>query len=160
MGQPQLLGLNSASLARQLNKWSEQCKIRLTFYGLFRWAVDKYGGKALFENVLLSDTAASGYAAAAVHYREDMPAAIVNAGNYLNALSAQMGDIEICLRQLEHMSFPYIIYVLFAGAGQEAMVEQYRPAFVDHMRRYPSTLESLPERYRNISLEGEDVDIG
>ena len=150
LGYPQLKRLDPARIAKSLDTWAKTYGISLTFYGLLRWAMDKYGGKALYENVLASDSTAKGYADAALHYRDDMPAAIVNAGNYLNALSSQLGEIELCLKQLEHMSFPYIIYVLFAGAGQQAMVPQYKGAYEEHMRRYPSTLDKLPERYRNI----------
>lgn len=143
-----LRNLDQDKLLSQLNKYAESSGVVLTFYGLLKYAAERYGGNALYENVLLSDKTVSGYADAARHYKEDMPAALVNAGNYMKALSGQIGDVEMCIKQLERMSFPYVIYILFAGSGHEKLVEQYRPAAAEHMRRYPSTLDLVPERYK------------
>lgn len=137
---------------------SERDGVRLTLYGLFRWAADKYGSKALFGNVLTSEQTVDGYSKAARLIRDDMPAAVVNAGNYLKSLTQQMGDIALCMSQLSRMSFPYIIYVLFAGAGMQKYAAQFRGEFEEHMRRYPSTLDALPERYRLAGREETDAD--
>ena len=158
MPQGPLRRLDPEKLATMLNKHGESNGVRLTLYGLIKWAAERYGGNALYENVLMSDKTVSGYAATAKHYKEDMPAALVNAGNYMKALSSQIGDMETCIRQLEQMSFPYIIYVLFAGAGQADLVSGYRSALEEHLKRYPSTLDMVPERYKVMEVP-DDADI-
>jgi hypothetical protein len=106
--------------------------------------------KSAWRNVLCSDAAVKGYVEDAAKFRDDMPAMLVNAHAYVTSILANVADLDTAMRQLEGMSFPYVLYVLFAGSGQEEVVERYRPEAEEQLRRYPSTLDLLPESYRSL----------
>lgn len=133
-----------------MNKAEEESDIRLSPYGFLMWAVDHYGYKSLWKNVVSSPKAVNGYAADAVKLRDDMPVMLLNAQVYVTKIFSNVADIEMCFKHLEGMTFPYVLYVLFAGSGQEDMVERYKPEMEETMKRYPSTLDLLPESYKKV----------
>jgi hypothetical protein len=100
--------------------------------------------------VPLADAAVKGYVEDAAKYRDDMPAMLLNAHTYVTSILANVADLETALKHLEGMSFPYVLYVLFAGSGQSDVVERYRPEAEEQLKRYPSTLDLLPESYRKV----------
>ena len=159
LGSQRLSRIDPKALADKLNEREATRGVRLTVYGLVRKALDDRGFNAAYNSNSVCDSALDAYATAAEHDRDDMPASLVNAGQYLQALTGQIPDMELCLKQLERMSYPYIIYVLFAGSGQSSLVERLKPAFLEHMRRYPSTLDKLPETYRKVAEEVHDADV-
>ena len=151
-------GVRFGDLADGLNSASRERSIRLSAYGFAKWAVERHGGKALYRNVLSSQDNVAGYVNAAVRYRDDMPSMLLSAHEYAEKLLANIGDVEICLKQMEGMSFPYVMYILFAGSGQPEIVECYRDEAAEHIRRYPDTLALLPEGFKAIGRALEDAD--
>lgn len=149
--------IDPEALAKTLNEQEEEHGIRLTVYGLVRKALESRGFNAAYNSNIVCLSNVVAYRDAAIGYRDDMPVALVNAGQYLQALTSQIPDIDICIKQLERMSYPYIIYVLFAGSGQKELVERLRPKFVEHMKCYPSTLDKLPEAYQKVAQEVDDA---
>lgn len=137
-------------MADRLGTAATTAGVEPSAYGVIMWAVDHHGFKAVWKNILSSQAVCEGYVADARKLRDDMPAMLVNAHTYVSKLLANVADFDICLNQLEGMSFPYVLYVLFAGSGQEELVARYRPEAAEQLKRYPSTLDLLPESYRKV----------
>lgn len=135
-------------IAEQLSAEEVKWDIRLSPYGFFMWAVDHYGYKSLWKNVAASQAVVGGYAADAAKLRDDMPVMLLNAREYVTKIFSNVADVDTCFRHLEGMTFPYVLYVLFAGSGQADMVSRYRAEMEEMIHRYPSTLDLLPESYR------------
>lgn len=140
-------------VADMLSECEATNNIRLSAYGYIMWIVDNYGHKCAYRNLVTSQKATGGYLSAAIKYRDDMPSMLINADTYVTQILSNVADIDICFKQLEGMTFPYVLYVLFAGSGQHALVERYRTEIEEQMRRYPSTLDLLPETYRKVGME-------
>lgn len=140
-------------MASLLNAEEEEQGVRLTEYGYVMWAVDHYGHKCAYRNVMESAKLMHDYALAAVKMRDDMPAMLVNANVYVNKLMSNVADLGTCFRQLEGMTFPYVLYVLFAGSGQPELVVQYKPEMEETMRRYPDVLSLLPDSFKAVGME-------
>ena len=147
-----------ADVAGALSRFEEDNGMSLSPYGYVMWAVDHHGYKCAYRNLMASQAVTSGYAEAARKFRDDMPALLVNASGYAASVLSNVADFDTCLMQLEGMSFPHVLWVLFAGSGQEDKVRKYRDATREHLRRYPSTLDLLPESYRNVGKELADAD--
>jgi len=143
-------GIDFGPLAEALSAQEQSRNLELSPYGHVLWCLDHYGVKSAWRNVLCSDAAVKGYVEDAAKFRDDMPAMLVNAHAYVTSILANVADLDTAMRQLEGMSFPYVLYVLFAGSGQEEVVERYRPEAEEQLRRYPSTLDLLPESYRSL----------
>lgn len=147
------------SLADRLSSAEIVSDIALSAYGFFMWCLDHYGTKITWTNVVNSDKAVDGYVGAAEKYREDMPVLLLNANVYVTRIMSNVADLDTCFKQLEGMTFPYVLYVLFAGSGQHDIVERYKAEAEEQLRRYPSTLDLLPETYRNVGKEVLNADI-
>lgn len=141
-------------VAAKMRQFEDDNEIRLSEYGYVMWAVDHYGWKCAYKNLMASDDVVQGYMDEALKYMLDMPILLVNANKYLSKLLGNIANFETCLQLLEGMSYPYILYTLFAGIGQADRVARYRPEMEEQMRRYPSTLDKLPESFRKV---GEEV---
>lgn len=146
------------TVAADLTTLEQAHGLRLSPYGFIVWAVENQGAKSVWKNVLSSKGLSASYADAACKFRDDMPALLVNAHTYVSKVLANVADLKACFRHLEGMTFPYVLYVLFAGSGQQEAVEHYRPEFEEQMRRYPATLDLLPESYRRVGKEYLDAD--
>lgn len=146
-------------VAKSLLKQEKARDIKLSSYGYLMYAIDHYGAGILYRNVLASNKTIEGYAAEADKYRTDMPVMLVNAAQYVEHIFNLIPDMETCFRKLEDMTFPYVLYVLFTAGGQEELVAKYKEDFEEHMHRYPSTLDLLPESYKNVGTEVSDADI-
>lgn len=132
--------------------------IRLSPYGYVMYAIDHYGYKCAYKNLMASKNVVEAYEKTALKYRDDMPAMLLNAKSYVTKIFSNIPDVSACLRQLEGMTFPYIMYVLFAGGGSADVVMQYRPEIEEQMKRYPSTLDLLPASYKKVGQEIVDAD--
>ena len=145
-------------MAERLNAEEAEQGVALTEYGYVMWAVDHFGHKCAYKNVMESKNLMHDYALAAVKMREDMPIMLVNANTYVTKLMSNVADLSTCFRQLEGMTFPYVLYVLFAGSGQPELVTQYRPEMEEIMKRYPDALVLLPESFKSVGQEVLDAD--
>ena len=143
-------GIDFGPLAESLSAQEDARGLELSPYGFVLWCLDHYGVKCAWKNVLCSDAAVKGYVEDAARLRDDMPAMLLNAHTYVSSILANVADLDTALRQLEGMSFPYVLYVLFAASGQEDVVDRYRPEAEEQLKRYPSTLDLLPESYRSV----------
>lgn len=141
-------------IVEQLNKLSEVHQVQLSSYGYVMYVLERVGLQGIYRNALSYSNLMIGYAETARKYKEDMPLHLVNASKYVDSVFNQLTDPELCMTRLEGMSFPYVLYVLFAGAGQSDMVERYKPEIEEQLRRYPGTLALLPDKYRQV---GEEV---
>ena len=145
--------VNWNKIADQLKEHEQESAIELTSYGFFMWAIEHYGASALFKNLLASEKLTRGYAECAASMRDDMPSLLYNAHIYVSKLMGNVSDIGVCFKHLEGMTFPYVLYVLFTGSGQEDVVQSYKTSLIEVLKRYPSTLDKLPESYRNVGKE-------
>ena len=145
-------------IAGLLSKKEVDADIRLSSYGYILWVVDHFGYRSLFKNILTSQKSIDGYAAEAVKMRDDMPAMLLNAQVYVTKIFSNVADTDVCFKYLEGMTYPYVLYVLFAGSGSKETVERYRPSMEETMKRYPSTLDLLPESYKKTGEEFIDAD--
>lgn len=142
-----------ADVAQRLTELEEANSMTLSPYGYIMWAVDHYGYKCAHKNCLASDKVLQGYAADALKTRDDMPAMLMNAHVYVTKVMSNVADMGMCFRQLEGMTFPYILYILFAGSGKQSVVAGYREKAKEHLRRYPSALDLLPDAYKALASE-------
>lgn len=147
-----------SEIADRLSDRERESGVTLSAYGFIMWAFDHYGFKCAYKNMLGAEQTVAGYADEAVRLRDDMPAMLVNAHMYVTKIMSNVADMDTCFRQLEGMTFPYVLYVLFAGSGQQAMVERYKEQTREQLRRFPSILDSLPETYKAVAKEFEDAD--
>lgn len=141
-------------ITQQLNDLSTTHGVELSSYGYVMYVLEHIGLQGIYRNGFAYPNLMTGYAETARKYKEDMPIQLVNASKYVESVFNQLVDPELCMTRLEGMSFPYVLYVLFAGAGQPDMVEKYRPEIEEQLRRYPGTLALLPEKYKAV---GEEV---
>lgn len=148
---PQQLDLRA--LAENLNKSAAEHAIELSSYGYIMHVVEKYGMQGIHRGMLGAKDSVSGYVLEAKNYRDSMMELLVNASSYAKNVFSQVTDPDICMKRLEEMSFPYVLYVLFCGLGQPEQVEQFREEAEDHFRRYPSTADKLTPKFRNVVEE-------
>lgn len=141
-------------IVKQLNDASVAQDVELSSYGYLMYVLEHVGLQGLYRNGLAYGNLMSGYAETARKYKEDMPLHLVNASKYVGSVFNQLVDPDLCMSRLEGMSFPYVLYVLFAGAGQVDLVQKYRPEIEEQLRRYPGTLDLLPAKYKAV---GEEV---
>lgn len=145
-------------IANMLSNKEKENSIRLSPYGYILWVVDHFGYRSLWKNILSSTKSIDGYSAEAVKMRDDMPVMLLNAQVYVTKMLCNVADIDVCFKYLEGMTYPYVLYVLFAGSGSPEVVERYRPSMEETMKRYPSTLDLLPESYKKTGEEFIDAD--
>lgn len=141
-------------IVQQLNDLSRVHDVELSSYGYIMYVLEHIGLQGIYRNGFTYTNLMTGYAETARKYKEDMPLQLVNASKYVESVFNQLIDPDLCMKRLEGMSFPYVLYVLFTGAGQPDMVAQYRPEIEEQLRRYPGTLTLLPEKYKAV---GEEV---
>lgn len=141
-------------VAASLNKASQHNNVELSSYGFVMWALEHGGPAAVYKNALLSQATMDDYAQAARAHKEDTPIMLINAGKYVEKVFSTIQDPELCMERLEGMTFPHILYLLFAASGQPELVEKYRDDAREFFKRFPGTLQALPESFR---LAGEEV---
>lgn len=145
--------LDIPALAQRLNEASESKDIELSSYGYVMYVIERYGIQGIYKGMLGTKDSIDGYVMEAMNYRSSMMGLVVNASNYAKSVFSKVTDPDICMKRLEEMSFPYVLYVLFCGLGQPEQVEQYRDQAEEHFRRYPATAEKLPDKFRNVAEE-------
>jgi hypothetical protein len=62
------------------------------------------------------------------------------------------------MERLAGMSFPYVLFVLFAAQGHSEVVDRYRTETEELLKRYPGTLDKLPEHFRDTTKEALNAD--
>ena len=50
--------------------------------------------------------------------------------------------------------YPYVLYILFKGSDQGNLVEEFKESTQELLKKYPSILSKLPDRYKKV---GEDI---
>jgi hypothetical protein len=147
------LKLDLHVLAERLNEASRDHAIELSSYGYIVHVIEKYGMQGVYKGMLGTKDSISSYVTEARNYRDSMMELLVNASSYAKNVFSQVTDPDICMKRLEEMSFPYVLYVLFCGLGQPEQVEGFREEAEDHFRRYPSTADKLTPKFRNVVEE-------
>lgn len=137
-------------VTKKLQSFETENAITLSPYGYIMWAVDHHGFKCAYKNLMASEPVINGFAIESLRARDDMPALLVNAHMYVSRIMANVADLETCFKQLEGMTFPHVLYVLFAASGQADVVEKYRKQTKEHLKRYPSALDLLPDSYKSV----------
>ena len=147
------LKLDLHVLAERLNEASRDHAIELSSYGYIVHVIEKYGMQGVYKGMLGTKDSISSYVTEARNYRDSMMELLVNASSYAKNVFSQVTDPDICMKRLEEMSFPYVLYVLFCGLGQPEQVEGFREEAEEHFRRYPSTADKLTPKFRNVVEE-------
>ena len=145
--------LDVAALAQRLNDAAESHGIELSSYGYIMHVVEKYGMQGVYRGMLGTKESIDSYVSEANNFRSSMMGLIVNASNYAKSVFSNVTDPDLCMKRLEEMSYPYVLYVLFCGLGQPEQVEGFREEAEDHFRRYPSTADKLTPKFRNVVEE-------
>lgn len=146
-------------MADMLSSYERSMLVNLSAYGYIMWAYDHYGAKCVYKNILSSSNVMNDYASEAKRLMEDMPELLVNAHTYVTKIMSNVPDLEACFQHLEGMSFPYVLYVLFAGTGQKELVQRYKIETAELLKRYPSAFDKLPESFRLAGQEATYADI-
>lgn len=130
----------------------------LSEYGYVMYVLEHAGLGGIYHGRLADPQLMKGYATEARKHKEDMPTLLVNAKNYSERVFNVVQDPELFLPRLEGMSFPYVLFVLFAALGQPGMVDAYATEAREMLARYPGTLDALPGNIKNATLEALNAD--
>lgn len=155
----QLLGhavpkkLNVESIAQQLSALEDTNRTQLSEYGYAMYALEHVGLSGIYHGRLADMSIMDGYAKEAKKYKEDMPVLLVNASQYADKVFSVVQDPDLCMSRLSGMSYPYVLFVLFAGTGHPEMVMQFLEETREIMDRYPDTLSMLPENFQTATKE-------
>lgn len=150
---PTTMGMRIESTAEMLNKAAEELGVELSSYGYIMYVIEKYGLQGVYRGMFGTKDSVYGYVKEAAQLRSSMPELLVNASNYAKNVFTKITDPDICMSRLKEMSSPHVLYVLFCGLGQPEQVEQYKEEAEEYFRRYPSTAELLPDKFRNVVEE-------
>ena len=145
--------LNIESIAQQLSVMEQTKNTALSAYGYAMYALEHAGLSGIYHGRLADPTLMEGYASDARKYKEDMPTLLVNASKYADKVYSQILDPDLCMPRLAGMSFPYVLFVLFAGTGHPEMVYQFKDETQEVLDRYPDTLALLPENFITATKE-------
>lgn len=114
------------------------------------WVAEKEG-PCLLEQKILKENNLSLYKQALQQETQTLPTHIVNTGTLYAQLTDSDLGIEDALKNLDKMSMPIAIYLLFAGEGYE--VPKYKQAARKYCMLYPQAVLALPEPYRTKARE-------
>lgn len=128
-------------------------KTELSEYGFIMSALEQVGLQGIYRGQLGSAPAIKSYGETARRYKEDMPALVLNASKYVSSVFNTIQDPELCMERLAGMSYPYVLWLLFASQGQPEIAECFHKEALEHYRRYPGTAELLPERFQTAVKE-------
>ena len=146
-------------MAEILSNYEQSMSVSLSAYGYIMWAHDHYRAKCAYKNILSSVNVMNENASEAKRLMEHIPELLVNAHTYVTKIMSNVPDLEACFQHLEGMSFPYVLYVLFAGTGQKELVQRYKIETAELLKRYPSAFDKLPESFRLAGQEATYADI-
>lgn len=127
--------------------------IQLSEYGYVMYVLENAGLGGIYHGRLSDPILMKGYVDTAKKMRDDLPELLVNAKEYAERVFNVILDPELCMPRLEGMSFPYVLFILFASTGNPAMVEQYTVETRELLSRYPGTLDKLPESFKQATQE-------
>lgn len=150
---------NAENAANQLNALEQSQKVQLSAYGYIMYALEHAGMGGIYHGRLSDPQMMEGYAREAKKYKEDMPTLLVNARDYASRVFSVIQEPDLILPRLEGMSFPYVLFVLFAALGQPSMVDIYRTETQELLARYPGTLDALPENIQKLTQEALNADV-
>lgn len=150
--------LNIDSIANQLEALEKSENVQLSEYGYVMYVLEHAGLGGIYHGRLSDPILIKGYATEARKHKEDMPTLLVNARKYAEKVFQVVQDPDMCMPRLEGMSFPYVLFVLFAALNQPNMVSAYRTDTQEILARYPGTLDALPENIKNATLEALNAD--
>ena len=151
--------LNADSIADQLNALERSYNTALSEYGYVMYVLEHAGLSGIYHGRLSDASLMSAYAKEACRYRDDLPTLVVNAKAYSERIFSVIQDPDLCMSRLEGMSFPHVIYILFAATGHPDMAEQYQTETKELLARYPGTLDLLPESFQTAVKEAISADI-
>lgn len=127
--------------------------VSLSAYGYVMWTLEHCGLSEIPRGALARPSSVHGYMEDAKSFRDDMPKMLLNASRYSDKVFNTLEDLDSCMYRLEGMSYPYVLYILFAAAGKGRLVAKYRTETQEQLRRYPATLDKLPELFREAGKE-------
>lgn len=150
--------VNPEKLAEQLRALEVTNKVQLSEYGYIMYVLEHAGVAGIYHGRLSDSMLMDGYAKEARKHKEDLPSLLVNARKYAEKVFQLIQDPDLFMPRLEGMSFPYVLYILFAGLDQPYMVESYKTETKEMLARYPGTLDLLPENLKTKTLEALNAD--
>lgn len=135
-------------LATLLTQAEADRRVKLSAYGFIKYLLDNLGYKVFWRNLGVNTDRVKAFAAADVLMRDDMPDMLVNASLYLKNVMARIYDREMAIEFLERMSFPYVLWLLYKGAGMEDMAKKYEDETYETLLCHPDCFSKLPESYQ------------
>lgn len=144
---------NAESVAAQLEAMEQSRSVTLSCYGYMLYALEHVGLAGIYHGRLSDPNVMEAYANEAKRLKDDFPALLVNAKKYAEKVFLVVQDSDLYMPRLEGMSFPYVLFVLFAALGDISMVEQYKTETKELLDRYPGSLDLLPENIKNATME-------
>lgn len=144
---------DACKVAGWLNDTGKKHGLELGPYGYILYVMDKFGDRSMWGNILSSVKIIEDYGAESARIRDDFPVLLLNAETYFSRLAGSIPDMDMCLGRLSGMTFPYVLYILFAGTGQIGMAERYRTEAEELAKRYPSAFDKLPGVFQQAGKE-------
>lgn len=151
--------INIENIVSQLNALVQSYAIALSEYGYLMYVLEHAGMSGIYHGRLSDPALMTAYAREACRYRDDLPALVVNAKAYSERIFQCIQDPDLCMSRLEGMSFPHVIFILFAASGNAELAEQYKTETLELLGRYPGTLDKLPESFQTAVREAIDADV-
>lgn len=151
--------LNADNIADKLNALEQANNVQLSEYGYLMYALEHVGLAGIYHGRLSDIMLMTEYAREARKQKEDLPTLLVNAKEYSQRIFSVIQDPDLCMTRLAGMSFPHVIYILFAATGNADMAEQYKTETQELLARYPGTLDQLPETFQTAVKEAISADI-
>ena len=141
-------GMPVKKIVDMLRKYERDKDIKLSCYGYVMYVIEHRGVQAFWSSVIGSEKTVKAYCDDAVNLRDDLPGLLVNASEYLSKVMARIPDREMALEYVAGMTFPYVLYLLFEGAGQHLLSVKYLQEAEEIAKRYPSAFDKLTDAYR------------
>jgi len=141
-------GMPVKKIVELLQKYERDNEIELSCYGYVMHVIEHRGVQAFWSSVIGSEKSVKAYCNDALDMRDNIPELLVNAGEYLERVMERIPDQEMALSYVEGMTFPYVLYLLFEGAGQHLLSAKYLQEAEEVAKRYPSAFDKLTDSYR------------
>lgn len=151
--------LNADNVADKLNALEQTHNVRMSEYGYIMYALEHVGLGGIYHGRLSDIMLMTEFAKESKKQKEDLPTLLVNAKEYSAKIFENILDPDMCMIRLAGMSFPHVIFILFAATGHPEMVEQYKTETEELLARYPGMLDMLPESFQTAVKEAISADV-
>ena len=141
-------GMPVKRIVEMLQRYERDNAVVLSCYGYVMHVIEHRGVQAFWSSIIGSEKSVKAYCDDALDMRDNLPELLVNASEYLSSVMERVPDQERALKCVEGMTFPYVLYLLFEGAGQHLLSAKYLQEAEEIAKRYPSAFDKLTDSYR------------